>query len=273
MEGESQVENLGPWLASPIFGMVRNSIWNSIEISMDFEISKGFGIQFQDLLLQCNKIEPYCASEADARMGKKKKKPSSALKQWKKDMFWACSKGEKEKVKLYMDDARAPSRDVNTFEIDKAGNRPLHVACLYWKSPALADFLLGRGARVDQLNDYGKTALHIAAHQGSGSKGVDEAAIQWLIAKGANIELKDSSGKTALDCATAMGNKRVEKLLKSASSSSSSSIGSGCGSHPPASRRSNNSIAIPAGAWGDEKPSRGSGSSSSGGGSGTCILL
>ena len=38
----------------------------------------------------------------------------SALKAWKKDMFWACSKGELERVKsLTKKDPRCPDPDVN----------------------------------------------------------------------------------------------------------------------------------------------------------------
>jgi ankyrin repeat protein len=195
----------------------------------------------------------------------KKKKGSSALKQWKKDMFWACSKGETSKVVMYLGDPRAPTSDPNAMELDKAGNRPLHCAVLYWKNSALADCLLGRGADINQVNKFGKTALHIAAHQGSGGKGVDEEAVRWLLSRGASTTTRDSTGATAADCASAMGNRRIEALLSEGRSHSDKATkapkGGTVSAKPSTGRVSTNSLPVPSGAWGDDGAGRRGGSS------------
>ena len=57
------------------------------------------------------------------------------------------------------------------------------------------ELLLSKGARVDDADDRGRTALMIAAELGR------DAVVELLIARGASTALKDRDGKSALDLA------------------------------------------------------------------------
>ena len=56
----------------------------------------------------------------------------------------------------------------------------------------LLEDLIKRGATIDQTEEQGRTALHVAAARG------DEATVRWAIGKGANVEAQDTEGNTAL---------------------------------------------------------------------------
>lgn len=88
---------------------------------------------------------------------------------------------------------------------------------LMWASAFIAEdrnqtlhMLLSRGARVDERDNEGATALHIAA------AGAWMTELETLIDAGAPIDARDSAGRTALMWAAAgeHGRFRVELLLK-----------------------------------------------------------
>jgi len=76
---------------------------------------------------------------------------------------------------------------------DSAGNTPLHHAAKIY-SGANLQLLLDRGARVDEQNNLGQTALHITAEHGCRN------AIQELTERhDADISIRDNHGKTPFD--------------------------------------------------------------------------
>ena len=58
---------------------------------------------------------------------------------------------------------------------------------------------LDRGADVNEANDAGQTALHVAAAQRG------EEFIRFLVARGARLDAKDKQGRTPLDVALGLG--------------------------------------------------------------------
>ncbi|OQS00615.1 hypothetical protein ACHHYP_03243 [Achlya hypogyna] len=66
---------------------------------------------------------------------------------------------------------------------------PLGVAA-DMNSPLIADFLLGRGARVDARMGWGHTALHVAARAGHAD------LVRLLLLSGANATLRNDAGRT-----------------------------------------------------------------------------
>ncbi len=70
---------------------------------------------------------------------------------------------------------------------------------------ALVKMLIDKGARLDESDDRGKTALMIAAQLGHGD------TVQELLQRGAKTDIKDKDGKSALDSAP---NDEIRKLLQ-----------------------------------------------------------
>lgn len=67
--------------------------------------------------------------------------------------------------------------------------------------------LLDSGAKVDERDDQGETALHHAARWGR----ADEAKL--LLDRGADPNAKDKTGRTALHCAVTSDAQRVFQVL------------------------------------------------------------
>ena len=57
------------------------------------------------------------------------------------------------------------------------------------------ELLLARGARLDEVDDRGRSALMMAAELGHGE------IVKLLLARGAMADLKDKEGKSAADLA------------------------------------------------------------------------
>jgi ankyrin repeat protein len=66
-----------------------------------------------------------------------------------------------------------------------------------------AKFLLDHGAEVNAAGQYGWTALHAAAYQGLND------VIEYLVSKGANIDQKDEFGQTALSISLSVLTKEI----------------------------------------------------------------
>lgn len=67
--------------------------------------------------------------------------------------------------------------------------------------------LLAAGARIDSIDDLGRSPLHLAIARGS----VD--LTRTLVLRGASLADKDHAGETPLDCAAATGNIDLLRLL------------------------------------------------------------
>lgn len=94
------------------------------------------------------------------------------------------------------DGMKAALRDganVNCYDANL--NTPLMLA----KTSECVDFLMGKAADINAVNNEGRTALHIAA--GAGNSSVVKALVSWECRK----TIKDNSGKTALALATQAG--------------------------------------------------------------------
>ncbi|EAY19538.1 ankyrin repeat protein, putative [Trichomonas vaginalis G3] len=73
--------------------------------------------------------------------------------------------------------------------------------------PSLLEYFLSHGANINEKNENGKTALHMAA-----MKNTKETA-EFLISHGANINEKDTYGRTALHMAALNNSKETAEVL------------------------------------------------------------
>ena len=104
----------------------------------------------------------------------------------------ACKKGNIEAVKQFL----ADGADVNAKD-DDFGWTALHIAAMSTIDEQLeiAELLISRGAEVNAKDNSGRTPLHEAARHSSAKE-----ISALLIAKGADINAKDEiSGLTPLD--------------------------------------------------------------------------
>ncbi|MDO9632628.1 MAG: ankyrin repeat domain-containing protein, partial [Humidesulfovibrio sp.] len=72
-----------------------------------------------------------------------------------------------------------------------------------------ASLLIDKGAKLDQSNDKGETALMLAAGAGN------EKLVKLLIEKGADVNKKNGAGETVMSYAKRSGNKDNTALLES----------------------------------------------------------
>lgn len=151
---------------------------------------------------------------------------------WPDTIYLAACKGDLERVKTLVENGT----DVNAK--DEFGCTSLHWASLAY-SPAVAEFLLAKGAEIDAkhhrwgltplmhahalpvvellvskgadvhaaLEPSGRTKLHMACLAG------DRDIAEFLIRKGANVNLKTNSGATPLSQAASAGHADVIELL------------------------------------------------------------
>jgi len=66
----------------------------------------------------------------------------------------------------------------------------------------------GTGVDIDRKDEYGFTALHLAADRGFGD------TVKVLVAKGANPGVKDPDGLTAISLAQASGHEDIVAYLE-----------------------------------------------------------
>lgn len=94
-------------------------------------------------------------------------------------------------------------------EQDAEGNSALHIAAGFGEL-AVCELLLENGADVDSQNEDGRTPLHLCAAQG------DAEAVSLLLAAGAEVNACDVQGWTPLHFAAAAGDAPVCRLLLAA---------------------------------------------------------
>jgi serine/threonine-protein phosphatase 6 regulatory ankyrin repeat subunit B len=101
----------------------------------------------------------------------------------------------------------------NKVDIDAARGRDLGITALGAAVKSghikMINFLLQEGATVDIIaNEFGQTALHIAARQGN------HVIVELLVKAKANIYARDCVSRTALDIARQEGHFEVVECLE-----------------------------------------------------------
>lgn len=103
--------------------------------------------------------------------------------------------------------------DANAMNENKS---PLLLLAAINNAPDMVELLLQRGARLDEANALGRTALICAARLER--YGVEEQAqrqtILLLLEAGARMDIEDYDGMTALDHAKAIGNDKLAVLIE-----------------------------------------------------------
>ena len=92
------------------------------------------------------------------------------------------------------------------------GNTPLHIAAMVDSGSLLDTFITvftapGKDINVNQINDEGKTVLHITAVHG------DEGRIKPLIKLGADLSIQDNEGNTILHELVKAASENIEKKM------------------------------------------------------------
>jgi ankyrin repeat protein len=121
----------------------------------------------------------------------------------------AIKNGDVEKVTELLNNGSRPdekSLDMNAL-----------MAAADFAHPAMVEILLQKGARVNDPNSEGKTALMFAA-AGKGAKGEDKEercleTVKLLLADGANVNARARRGQTALAFAAGAGHNQVKEFL------------------------------------------------------------
>ncbi|EAX97348.1 hypothetical protein TVAG_293530 [Trichomonas vaginalis G3] len=98
------------------------------------------------------------------------------------------------------------SNGANINEKDEYGNTALHIAACY-NSKETAKLLISHGININEKNNDGETALHIAAYYDR------KETAKPLISYGININEKNNDGETALHIAAFKNSKETAKLL------------------------------------------------------------
>ena len=99
--------------------------------------------------------------------------------------------------------------DINAT--DDTGNTPLINAARYGHL-AIVRVLLDNGAKVDERNKLGTSALMMTIYQTYSP--AQAMIVRLLLEKGANMDFKNLKGETALDIATSLSRLTVTSILK-----------------------------------------------------------
>lgn len=98
------------------------------------------------------------------------------------------------------------------------GETPLHRSLDYLRDPRIVEFLLSKGAKMDALDGFGRTALHrlmgagVVQYLGDDEKHVK--TLRMLINARASISIRDKDGKTAISHAEENGCERSLAILR-----------------------------------------------------------
>lgn len=99
-------------------------------------------------------------------------------------------------------------RSDSIFYFDSDGNAPIHNSIIL-KDKDLFDFLIGKGADINQQNSRGETPLMIAAKE----LNPDMVLVRYLVEKGANIQIPDAHRNSALHFAVKYNSCELAKYL------------------------------------------------------------
>jgi len=106
-----------------------------------------------------------------------------------KGFDWAVKNGDLAGIKDYVE-----KQGVSVNIVDSNQRTPAHWASDYNQVEAL-QYLIGKGAKIDQPDRYGITPLLAAVYEGH------KGAVELLVNKGAKLNVKGPDGKTALEAA------------------------------------------------------------------------
>lgn len=121
----------------------------------------------------------------------------------------AIKKGDVEKVRQLLAEGASP--DAKSLDMSAL------MAAADTANPAIAELLIRSGARVNDPNAEGKTALMFAA-AGKGAKGNDTEqrcleTVKLLLEHGVDVNAQGRRGQTAMAFAAGAGHKQVKELL------------------------------------------------------------
>ena len=121
----------------------------------------------------------------------------------------AIKSGDVEKVTELLSNGSKPD--------EKSLDMTALMAAAEFANPAIVQILLQKGARVNDPNSEGKTALMFAA-AGKGAKGEDKEercveTVKLLLADGADVNATARRGQTAVAFAAGAGHQQVKELL------------------------------------------------------------
>lgn len=133
----------------------------------------------------------------------------------------ACSESSSEELVLrflqnqgrissYLQALHAPwleTHEPGIYDWYPKGQSSLHIAARLGHSAAARWLLKDTPVSVNAVDDYGQTALDLAASAG------DEAVVHVLLEEGANVSISDKRGRTALFRAAVKGHETVARLL------------------------------------------------------------
>lgn len=125
-------------------------------------------------------------------------------------LITACKENNKKRILILLEND-APVN--NCRDNDEQNNNirwtPLIAAC--WNTTAgdttIIERMLERGANIDELDNYGNSALMIASGKGN------EDIVKVLLDNGATMDLTNTSGKTALILAIESGHRGIATML------------------------------------------------------------
>eukprot|EP01117_Protostelium_nocturnum_P015307 TRINITY_DN5919_c0_g1_i2.p1 TRINITY_DN5919_c0_g1~~TRINITY_DN5919_c0_g1_i2.p1 ORF type:complete len:1134 (+),score=376.14 TRINITY_DN5919_c0_g1_i2:46-3447(+) len=112
-------------------------------------------------------------------------------------LHYAARYGKSDCVQILLDFA---GKDIANAK-DQAGRTAVHLACRHG-GPSVLKSLLGRGAKIDGIDDFGKSPIHYAAASGHAQL---VSALLSVHTKNSVTNLKDSEGRTPLFTAALHG--------------------------------------------------------------------
>ena len=121
-----------------------------------------------------------------------------------KRLYDTATKGDVEKIKLLINEAKGDKNVLNWRAKERYGRTPLVIASYYGKLDTVKVLLNTKGVDVNMGTDFGATALHFAAHRGHFD------VVKLLLAdRRTKVNVLATggkwTGKTALDVCSGMG--------------------------------------------------------------------
>ena len=85
---------------------------------------------------------------------------------------------------------------------------------VYDENSKAVEHLLEKGAKVNEVDQDGDTALHILAQKRTPHSEAKIAVLELLLGKEANADIRNTEGKTPIDCAVENGQKEIADAMR-----------------------------------------------------------